>query len=332
MNIIITGGAGFLGKNLAKGLLQNPNLKQLLLVDVTDASKTLLDDLNDKRVQYLCLDLAQEGSFEKMMSALSERSLHRELDCIYHLAAVVSGQAEAEFELGMRVNFDITRNLLEGCRLIYQNMNKENKKPIKFIFSSSLAVFGGKLLPKQINAMTATTPSSSYGTQKAMCELLINDYSRKGFIDGLVLRLPTISVRPGKPNQAASSFVSGIIREPLKGEKAICPVNTDLQVWISSPDTVIKNFIHALTLKTDGLTYRTINLPGITVSIEQMIVALKSKTNQSIIDLIEHTPNEAIEKIVVSWPCDFDITSSLEQGFSQDKDIQSIIMQYMQMN
>lgn len=182
---------------------------------------------------------------------------------IFHLAAIVSSHAEQDPDLGYEINFLTTRNLLEICR--------RNNPNIRFIFSSSLAVFGGEL-PDVITDGTAVTPQSTYGSQKAMCELLINDYSRKGFVDGIVLRLPTICIRPGKPNKAASSFVSSIIREPLNGEEAVCPVSEELRLWISSPNTVINNFIHALTLPSlPQRSWHVINLPGFTVSVTNVI-------------------------------------------------------------
>ena len=176
-------------------------------------------------------------------------------------AAIVSSHAESDFDLGMQVNSDATRQLLEAARRRAPGM--------KFIFTSSLAVFGGEL-PPVIDDRCAVTPQSSYGAQKAMCELLINDYARKGFVDGRVLRLPTISVRPGKPNKAASSFASGIIREPLHGEQAVCPVNAELALWLSSPAAVVSNFIHAATLPASAFgALRTLNLPGISVRVRR---------------------------------------------------------------
>ena len=181
-----------------------------------------------------------------------------DVDVVYHLAAIVSGQAEAEFDLGMKVNVDATRALLEACRRL--------KKPPRFIFTSTVAVFGGPL-PAVVPDSAAVTPQSSYGSAKAIDELLVNEYSRRGFIDGIVCRLPTIAVRPGAPNAAASSFVSGIVREPLAGIDTVCPVPLETRLWISSPDVVTRNLIHAARLDTSAVEGgRIVNLPGLTVT------------------------------------------------------------------
>src|SRR5699024_1828710 len=201
MKVIITGGQGFLGQRLARTLLQQQNVKidELILVDINEP----VIPNQDSRVRSVKMDLRQESAVKEIITA--------DVDAIFHLAAIVSSHAEEDPDLGYQINFLATRNLLESCRAVNPN--------IRFIFSSSLAVFGGDL-PAVIQDQTAVTPQSTYGSQKAMCELLINDYTRKGFVDGLVLRLPTICIRPGKPNKAASSFVSSIIREPLTGEMA----------------------------------------------------------------------------------------------------------------
>ncbi|WP_240036326.1 D-erythronate dehydrogenase [Aeromonas hydrophila] len=244
MQIIITGGGGFLGQKLARALLHSSlPFSELLLVDIQAPPA-----LADSRVRCLQADLTAPGVAD---SLISERTT-----VVYHLAAIVSSHAEQDFDLGWQVNLDTTRSLLEACR--------HARPGIRFVFTSSLAVYGGPL-PELVNDGTALTPTSSYGTQKAMGELLVNDYSRKGYVDGLALRLPTICVRPGKPNRAASSFVSSIIREPLQGEVTVCPVSPDLRLWLSSPATVVANFLLAATLpKGDG---RSINLPGISVTV-----------------------------------------------------------------
>src|SRR6266478_3075165 len=228
MRVVITGGAGFLGSRLARSILERGQLtdasgarrdvKKLVLIDVVQPSVT------DPRVESNTGDLADP--------ALIDRALTPETDSVFHLAAVVSGQAEAEFDTGMHVNLDATRALLERCRKL--------ARPPKFVFASSLAVFGGPL-PDPVPDDAPVTPPTSYGTQKAIGELLVYDMTRKGFIDGRSLRLPTVTVRPGKPNRAASSFASGIIREPLSGVDSICPVARDTRVWVISPRTVVAN-------------------------------------------------------------------------------------------
>ena len=309
MQIIITGGAGFLGQRLAKALLNSAlPINELLLVDIMLPA----NPAPDARVKCLQADLSEAGSAKALIT--SETSL------IFHLAAIVSSQAEADFDLGWQVNLEVTRQLLEACR--------HTKPGIRFVFSSSLAVFGG-LLPAIVNDTTAVTPRSSYGTQKAMGELLLNDYSRKGFVDGLALRLPTICVRPGRPNQAASSFVSSIIREPLHGEPAICPVVPDLALWLSSPATVIDNLLHAATLDTAMLAdWRTVNLPGISVTVQQMLEALERLTDASTRDRVRFEPNESINRIVSSWPGSIDNTRALQLGFGVDHHFDEFIKQY----
>lgn len=224
-------------------------------------------------------------------------------------------------DLGYEINFLATRNLLEVCR--------KNNPKVRFIFSSSLAVYGGNL-PEIIQDHTAVTPQSTYGSQKAMCELLINDYSRKGFVDGIVVRLPTICIRPGKPNKAASSFVSSIIREPLQGEEAICPVSSDLRLWLSSPNTVINNFIHALTLPSlPQRSWHIINLPGFTVSVKQMLSDLASIKGENILEKVRFEFDENINNIVASWPAEIDNKTALKHGFNVDADFKEVIQQFI---
>lgn len=309
MKIVITGSAGFLGQRLANELLKNDSplkFEQLILTDLQFSSE---QKSNDPRVTYLPLDLAQPAAAQQLIDD--------KIDIIFHLAAIVSSHAESDFELGMKINFDTTRNLLEVAR--------QRAPQAQFIFTSSLAVFGGDL-PATINDLMAVMPQSSYGTQKAMCELLINDYSRRGFIDGRVLRLPTISVRPGKPNKAASSFASGIIREPLQGENSICPVDPSLVLWLSSPDMVVKNFIHATQIPAEqfGLS-RTVNLPGISVSVQQMIDDLTAIAGKEISQRIRFEPDENINRIVSSWPGNFDTERAQSLGFIGDSHYREVI-------
>lgn len=295
MQIIVTGGAGFLGQRLAKALLASSiDFDELLLIDVMMPS----DSGMDKRVSCQQADLSEPQATTNLITPRT--------GIVFHLAAIVSSHAEKEFDLGWTINLDTTRQLLEACR--------HQHPGIRFVFASSLAAYGGAL-------PDVVTPSSSYGAQKAIGELLVNDYSRRGFVDGRVLRLPTICVRPGKPNQAASSFVSSIIREPINGEQAICPVSRDLPVWMSSPETVIQNFIRAATM--DGADFggwRTVNLPGIGVTVQQMLDSLERITDKATVDRVQFIPDPVINKIVYSWPVAVDNTRGLQLGFSVDGD------------
>lgn len=312
MNIIITGGQGFLGQRLAKTLLSQDKIKieELVLIDVI---KPIAPN-NDPRVRCIEMDLRNPESLDAIIT--------KNTDAIFHLAAIVSSHAEQDPDLGYEINFLATRNLLEVCRRI--------KPSIRFIFSSSLAVFGGEL-PDVIQNATALTPQSTYGTQKAMSELLINDYSRKGFVDGLVVRLPTICIRPGKPNKAASSFVSSIMREPLHGENAVCPVSEDLLLWLSSPNTIVENFIHALTLPSlPPRSWHVINLPGFTVSVKQMLADLAHIKGEEILEKITFEFDENINNIVASWPVEINCAQAQALGFKADADFASVIKQFIQ--
>lgn len=312
MKIVITGGQGFLGQRLAKTLLSNSDLSidELVLIDVIQP----IAPNNDPRVRCLEMDLRNPKRLEDIIDAKT--------DAIFHLAAIVSSHAEQDPDLGYEINFLATRNLLEVCR--------KNNPKVRFIFSSSLAVYGGDL-PDVIQDHTAITPQSTYGSQKAMCELLINDYSRKGFVDGIALRLPTICIRPGKPNKAASSFVSSIIREPLNHEDVICPVSEKLNLWLSSPNTVVSNFIHALTLPSLPLRdWHTINLPGFTVSVEQMLSNLAEVKGKEILEKVRFEFDENINNIVASWPAQINCEQALNLGFKVDENFVDVIQQFIQ--
>lgn len=309
MNILVTGGAGFLGARLIEALLAPP-AKDLLPDGAVIVSVDLAPcPVNDPRVVSRIGDICDPAFIESLITP--------QTSLVYHLAAIVSGQAEADFDLGMRVNFDATRALLEACR--------HQAQAPRFVFASSLAVFGGTM-PEQVPENLAPLPQSSYGAQKAMAELLINDYSRKGFVDGRVCRLPTISVRPGKPNAAASSFASGMLREPLAGQPSNCPVPLDTRLWLSSPQTVIDNLVHAARLdgQTLGLS-RTLNLPGISVRVSEMLDSLARVGGEAARARVSFEPDERVQRIVCSWPGDFDIQRPLQLGFAVDADFDSVV-------
>lgn len=318
MKVLITGGAGFLGQLLAKQLLARGHLTDSSGTDQSITELILLDiqagnDFGDPRVKVLTGNISDKATLEKVITS--------DVGSIFHLAAIVSGQAEADFDLGMAINLDASRIVLDRCRAL-------GHRP-KVIFTSSVAVYGGDL-PEVVQDDTALLPKSSYGAQKAIAELLLNDYTRKGFVDGRGLRLPTICIRPGKPNQAASSFVSGIIREPLNGEKSVCPVSPALRVWISSPDRAVESFIHAHELSSSQFERGgAINLPGISVTIAQMIDALKKVAGQEVADRIAMEANPTIERIVQSWPGSWNDERAKKMGFKADANFEEIINNYI---
>jgi nucleoside-diphosphate-sugar epimerase len=312
--VLITGGAGFLGKKLARQLLQRDQLNgraidKLVLLDMVAPT-----DLNDPRVEVITGDIADP--------ALIERAIDRDTHSVFHLAAVVSGAAEADFDLGMRINLDASRHLLERCRAL-------GHVP-RVIFTSSVAAFGGKL-PAVIPDDFAPMPMSSYGAQKVIGELMVSDYSRKGFIDGRTLRMPTISVRPGKPNAAASSFASGIIREPLNGETAVAPVSPATPMWLMSPRLAIENLIHGHEIDAAAVGFpRSLSLPGLSVTVKDMVAALRSVAGDTVADRVRWEPNDAIKRIVESWPGEFAATRAKGLGFKSDANFAEVIRAYLE--
>lgn len=319
MKVLITGGAGFLGKRLARRLLELGSLtgadggkrqiEQLVLLDVVEA-----EGFNDPRVRVVTGDIADTALLDSVIDA--------DTVSVFHLAAIVSGQAEADFDLGMRINLDASRQLLDVCR-------SRGHTP-RVVFTSSVAVYGGAL-PDTVLDTTALNPRSSYGVQKAIGELLVGDYSRRGFIDGRVLRLPTISVRPGRPNKAASSFASGIIREPLQNQEAICPVSKETRLWLLSPRQAIESLIVGHELEAKVLeTGRTVNLPGISVTVAEMVAALEKLSSRETVQLIRWQPDPVVERIVGSWPGRWDVTRATAMGFSCDKNFEAIVRAYIE--
>ena len=233
----------------------------------------------------------------------------------------MSGQAEADFDLGMRVNLDASRHLLEVCR-------HRGHRP-RLVFASSVAVYGGDL-PAKVPDDLAVTPQTSYGTQKAIAELLINDYTRRGFVDGRSLRLPTISVRPGRPNAAASSFASGIIREPLNGETAICPVAAGTTMWLLSPRTVIECFIAAHDMDGAALgPNRLLSLPGLAITVGEMVAALERVAGPEVAARVRFEPDPRIAKMVATWPGELEAARARTLGFPSDDNFDEIIRRYL---
>lgn len=314
MHILILGGGGFLGRRLAKELIENGGLTKgelthLTLVDIAFPE----DTIQDSRLECIEADFSDEAAIENI--------LQHQPDVIFHLAAIVSGEAEKNFDLGMKINFHASLQILELCRKLAIHP--------RIVFSSSCGVFGGDV-SKVISDETGPKPRSSYGTQKAMVELLMNDYSRRGFIDARSLRLPTITVRPGKPNAATSSFLSAIIREPLHGKSASYPVPSETEFWIHSPKRVIQNFIHAANIDEKVLgDDRIINLPGLTVSVQEMINSLEQITNPEVTKLIAYEPDAFLQSIVLTWPPHFDTQRANKLGFVSDTSVEEIIRSYM---
>ena len=318
MNVVITGGAGFLGTRLARRLLERGTLSDASGRVREIASITLLDvapaaPFDDKRVRSIVGDLAD--------ASLVEQALPRDTDTVFHLAAAVSGQAEAEFDVGMRVNLDATRALLERCRKLASSP--------KLVFTSSLAVFGGPV-PDPVPDDAPLMPQASYGAQKAIGEYLVYDMTRKGMIDGRSLRLPTVTVRPGKPNRAASSFASGIIREPLSGVAAICPVAGTTKMWVQSPRAAVDNLIVGHEAPASSFTYtRSINVPGISVAVGDMVIALRDVAGEEVASRVKWDYDPAIDKIVSTWPSNFAPRLGSAIGMRADADFAGIVRAYI---
>ncbi len=313
MRILILGAAGMVGRKLTQrlcrdGALAGQKITSLHLVDVI--APTAPEGAPFK-VERGTLDVSDAAQMPALLTG--------EPQIIFHLAAIVSGEAEQNFEKGYAINMDGTRHLLEAIRL------HGNGYCPRLIFTSSIAVFGAPF-PEAIEDDFFLTPLTSYGTQKAICELLLSDYSRKGFVDGIGLRLPTICVRPGKPNLAASGFFSGIIREPLAGLPAILPVSDKVRHWHASPRAAVNFLIHAAGLDTQLLgARRNITLPGLSVTVAEQIEALRQVAGEATVRLIKHQPAAAIDRIVAGWPQNFNARRALDLGFRAERDFAEII-------
>jgi nucleoside-diphosphate-sugar epimerase len=307
MKVLITGGGGFLGSRLGAAILAREPGAKVTLLDVAFPPGL------DPRLKCVTGDLSS--------AKVVADALGTDTTSVFHLAAVVSGGAEADFELGYRVNFDGTKALLEGCR-------KLSGAP-KLVYASSVAAFGGAM-PEVLDDSTTPTPQTSYGTQKVIGEYLVADFSRKGYLDGRSLRLPTIVVRPGKPNLAASSFASGIIREPLAGVAIDCPVPDSTGVWILSPRRVVEAFLHAHDLPASAWpSERVVNLPGITLTVREMIEAMRRVAGDEAAARVRFVPDARIQGIVKTWPVRFRTARALQMGFRPDDDFESIVRDHL---
>jgi len=321
MKLLITGGAGFVGTRLAQALLARGELAgraitQIVLADQFPARPELLADP--------CVS-ARTGPLLSQCSALRDEPF----DGVFHLASAVSGECEADFDLGLRSNLDSTRALLDALR----HRTEQGGAPTRVVFSSSVAVFG----PDPAHAWTGVvsdetlpTPQTSYGTHKLICELLVADYTRKGYIDGRAARLMTVTVRPGKPNGAASSFFSGIIREPLAGQPAVLPVSPQVSHPVSSPALTVRGLIAVFEASREAFVGRTaINLPGLNVTVQQMLDALENVAGPQVRALVQAAPDERIAGIVANWPTGSTARRAAALGLLPEASFEDIIRQYI---
>ena len=323
MKVIITGGAGFIGLQLARrltalGALTGPSgrpeqIDELLLFDVVtpDARPQGLD----ARAKFVSGEIADKATVKRLFD--------RPDVSVFHLASVVSGGGEQDFDLAMRVNLDGNLHVLEAARAL-------GSRP-RMVFASSIAVFGGKSMPRQVGDATKQVPQTTYGMTKAIGELLVNDYTRKGFIDGRSARLPTVIIRPGKPNKAASSFASGVFREPLNGVECVLPVGTDAVMPLAGYRTIVECFVRLHEVAGDELGEdRAVSLPSLDVTVVDMIAALKRAAGNRKLGEIRVEKDPVIERIVASWPVGTTYERALALGLPRDPDLDSIVKAYIE--
>lgn len=321
MKLLITGGGGFLGDRLARALLARGRLagQTITQVVLTDIAPPRADLLADARVQ------ARTGPLLTHSDALRDESF----DGVFHLASAVSGECEADFDLGLRSNLDSTRALLDALRF---NVNAGGK-PARVVFSSSVAVFGpdpAVPLPSVVADDTLPAPQTSYGTQKLICEHLVADYTRKGYIDGRAARLMTVTVRPGKPNGAASSFFSGIIREPLAGVESICPVDASVSHPVSSPTRTVEGLIAVFEASREAFNGRTaLNLPALNVRVSDMLEALAQVAGPAVREHVRFVRDERIAGIVANWPGGASAKRAAKLGLAPHTSFAEIVRQYI---
>lgn len=315
MHVLIIGAAGMVGQKLTSSILAQGALggHKVTTLDLVDVITPTVPASSSIEIHAQQLDLSDEEATTNLVQKLP--------DVIIHLAAIVSGEAEKDLDKGYRINLDGTRYLFEAIR----SLHNSNGYCPKVLFSSSIAVYGTPF-PPSIGDEFLTSPLSSYGTQKAMSELLLNDYSRRGIFDGLSMRLPTVCVRPGKPNAAASSFFSNIIREPLAGKSANLPVSRDVRHWHISPRRVVEFFHHACDLDLTKVgPRRALNMPGLSVTVQEQLDALVRAAGSEIMKLITEEPDPVITSIVSTWPETFDAKRALDLGFVADESFDDII-------
>jgi nucleoside-diphosphate-sugar epimerase len=329
MRILVLGGAGMVGAKFIARLAKDRHLGGRGITHLTAQDIVMAAPPPECAgphppfdFEAIASDLAAEGEAERLVAARPE--------LILHLAAIVSGEAEADFEKGYRVNLDGTRALFEAIRL--EGLKDAGRAPYRprVIFTSSIAVFGAPF-PDRIGDEFHPTPLTSYGTQKAMCELLLADYTRRGFFDGVGLRLPTICVRPGRPNKAASGFFSNIIREPLAGQEAVLPVSEDVRHWHASPRSAVGFLIHAATMDTDMIgPRRNLTMPGLSCTVGDQIEALRRIAGEGVVKRIRHEPDAMIAAIVANWPRDFAPARAPQLGFRAETSFEEIILAHIE--
>ncbi len=320
MKILVIGAAGMIGRKLAErlsadGQLGGQAIDSLDLIDVIDP---VAPAGRIAKVTVGAADLSQPGSAQQMLA--------NRPDTIFHLAAIVSGEAEADFDKGYRINLDGTRYLFEAIRAL----NALDGYSPRVVFASSIAVFGAPF-PDKIGDEFFCTPLTSYGTQKAIGELLLADYSRRGIFDGVGIRLPTICIRPGRPNKAASGFFSNILREPINGQPAVLPVSEDVRHWFASPRAAVGFCLHAATLDTAVIgARRNLSMPGLSVTVGEEIESLRRVVGNEAAALIRREPDPVIAGIVAGWPRNFDTARARSLGFVAESSFDDIIRVYLE--
>lgn len=315
MHILIIGAAGMVGRKLADrlardGALGDKPIEAMTLVDVVTPEAPA--GFTGK-VTLETVDLSAPGEADRLIAGRP--------NAIFHLAAIVSGEAEMDFEKGYRINLDCTRYLFDAIRIAN---GQDGYKP-RIVFTSSIAVFGAPL-PYPIPDEFHTTPLTSYGTQKAICELLLSDYSRRGFFDGIGIRLPTICIRPGKPNKAASGFFSNILREPLVGQEAVLPVSDDVRHWHASPRSAVGFLVHGATIDVEKVgPRRNLSMPGLSATVGEQIEALRRVAGDKAVNLIRREPDEMIMRMCAGWAPGFEARRARELGFTAETSFDEII-------
>lgn len=305
---VVTGGAGFLGSRLIEALLSSAGpAARIVCVD------RVARPTDDPRVRSVVGDVAD--------AAVIREALAEDVGVVWHLAAVLSGQSEAEPELAWHVNVEATRRWLQACA--------GQVRPPRLVLASTIAVFGGPM-PVSIPHGFAPRPQSTYGTTKAVAELLVLDATRRGSVDGLVVRVPTVAIRPGLPNSAMSSFVSGIVREPLRGVESLCPVPLDTRLWVSAPSITTRNLLHAGGIDAAALgDDRTVNLPGLTVTPADLLASLERVAGAEVSARVRVQPDPLVSRVVGSWPGAFDQTRAHALGFVSDTSAAAIVAEFI---